>query len=421
MRSWATPSLSKLAHDELGDAPALALYNSRTDRVEETRPLGQARIYVCGITPYDATHLGHAATYVAFDLVVRAWREAGHDVRYVQNVTDIDDPLLERAKATGKDWTALAERETQLFRDDMAALSVIPPDVLAGAVESIPVIVDLIARLQRRGVVYDVDGDLYFDVTSDPTFGQVSRLAREQMIALFGERGGDPDRPGKRDPLDCLVWQQQRHGEPGWDTELGTGRPGWHVECAAIANHHLGTDFDLQGGGTDLVFPHHEMSAAESQVANPGTVFARAYVHQGMVGFAGAKMSKSLGNLVLASKLRADGHDARAIRLALLARHYRDEWEWDDEALEVSTSRLAAWSNAVRRGGPDARLAVDTVRTALAADLDAPAALAAVDAWASEAGEPADGAAELIVATVEASLGVSLQTHLSGSSGGGAP
>ncbi len=408
MRSWAVPSLTTTARDEVGDAPPLALYDARTGSMQETRPAGQARLYVCGITPYDATHLGHAATYVAFDLVVRAWREAGHDVRCVQNVTDIDDPLLERAKATGEDWGALAERETQLFRDDMVALSVIPPDVFAGAVESIPVIVELIARLQHRGAVYDVDGDLYFDVTSDPKFGTVSGLAREQMLTLFGERGGDPQRPGKRDPLDCLVWQQQRDGEPGWDTELGTGRPGWHVECAAIATHHLGTDFDLQGGGSDLVFPHHEMSAAESQVASPGTVFARAYAHQGMVGYAGKKMSKSLGNLVLASKLRADGVDPRAIRLALLARHYRSEWEWDDEVLEVATSRLAAWSHAVRRGGPDARNAVDRVRTALAADLDAPAALAAIDAWAGEAGAPADGAAGLIIAAVEASLGVSL-------------
>jgi len=417
MESWPAPRVPRLR----GQGPQLRLHDTPSGQIRPAATGSGASLYVCGITPYDATHLGHAATYVAFDLVVRAWREAGHDVRYVQNVTDIDDPLLERASAIGESWSALAERETQLFRDDMEALSVIPPDVFAGAVESIPVIVELIARLRHRGVVYDVDGDLYFDVTSDPTFGQVSGLAREPMLALFGDRGGDPDRPGKRDPLDCLVWQQQRDGEPGWDTELGTGRPGWHVECAAIASHHLGTDFDLQGGGSDLVFPHHEMTAAESQVANPGTVFARAYAHQGMVGYAGQKMSKSLGNLVLASKLRADGVDPRAIRLALLARHYREEWEWDDETLEVATSRLAAWSDAVRRGGPDARKAVATVRAALAADLDAPAALAAIDAWASEVvGEPVDGAPELIVATVEASLGVSLQTHLSGSSGGGA-
>ncbi|MBA3233089.1 MAG: cysteine--1-D-myo-inosityl 2-amino-2-deoxy-alpha-D-glucopyranoside ligase [Propionibacteriales bacterium] len=410
MQSWAPPPLSSAARDALGDAPELSLFDRRTGRIEKTRPADEARLYVCGITPYDATHLGHAATYVTFDLMVRAWREAGHRVHYVQNVTDIDDPLLQRAQATGMDWQALAERETQLFRDDMAALSVIPPDVYAGAVESIPLVVDLVGELQERGAVYAVDGDLYFSVTADPSFGDVSGLSRAEMLPLFAEGGGDPHRVGKRDPLDCLVWMQQRAGEPGWETELGTGRPGWHVECAAIATHHLGTGFDIQGGGSDLVFPHHEMSAAESQAARPGTVFAQAYAHQGMVGYHGVKMSKSLGNLVLASRLRADGIDPRAIRLALLARHYREEWEWTDEVLETGMARLALWSAAVRRGGPDSREAAAAVRQAMAADLDAPAALAEIDAWAHDDASPAMGADDLIVTTVEASLGVSLRS-----------
>ncbi|MBA2773405.1 MAG: cysteine--1-D-myo-inosityl 2-amino-2-deoxy-alpha-D-glucopyranoside ligase [Nocardioidaceae bacterium] len=413
MQSWASPPASPTVRSRLGDAPELSLYDRRTGRVEKTQPADEARIYVCGITPYDATHLGHAATFVAFDLAVRAWREAGHPVRYVQNVTDIDDPLLERAQTTGQDWQALARRETQLFREDMEALSVIPPDVFAGAVESMDLVVGLIQELQQRGAVYDVDGDLYFSVSSDPAFGDISGLSGEQMLALFGERGGDPDRPGKRDPLDCLVWQQQREGEPGWDSPLGTGRPGWHVECAAIATHHLGVGFDVQGGGSDLVFPHHEMSAAESQVARPGTVFARSYAYQGMVGYDGSKMSKSLGNLVLASALRADGVDSRAIRLALLQRHYRTDWEWTEDVLSAAQQRLARWSDAVRRGGPDARVTVATVRQGLADDLDAPTALAAVDAWVDDAlsgtrAEVADGAADLMAATVEASLGVTL-------------
>lgn len=413
MQSWAPPPASPSVRSRLGDAPELSLYDRRTGQVEKTQPADEARIYVCGITPYDATHLGHAATFVAFDLAVRAWREAGHPVRYVQNVTDIDDPLLERAQATGQDWQALAERETQLFRDDMAALCVIPPDVFAGAVESMDLVVALIQELQECGAVYDVDGDLYFSVSADPTFGDVSGLTREQMLSLFGERGGDPERPGKRDPLDCLVWQRQRPGEPGWESPLGTGRPGWHVECAAIATHHLGVGFDVQGGGSDLVFPHHEMSAAESQVARPGTVFARSYAHQGMVGYDGSKMSKSLGNLVLASALRADGVDSRAIRLALLQRHYRDDWEWTDAALSAGQQRLARWSDAVRRGGLDARATAAAVRQALADDLDAPAALAVVDAWVGDAltaadDDVVDGAADLIAATVEASLGVTL-------------
>ncbi|MBA2699623.1 MAG: cysteine--1-D-myo-inosityl 2-amino-2-deoxy-alpha-D-glucopyranoside ligase [Nocardioidaceae bacterium] len=413
MQSWAPPPVSTSARSRLGDAPELSLYDRRTGLVEKTQPADEARIYVCGITPYDATHLGHAATFVAFDLVVRAWRQAGHRVRYVQNITDIDDPLLERAHATGQDWATLAERETQLFREDMEALSVIPPDVFAGAVESMDLVVGLIQELRERGAVYDVDDDLYFSVSADPAFGDVSGLTRDQMLPLFGERGGDPDRRGKRDPLDCLVWQRHREGEPSWDSELGSGRPGWHVECAAIATHHLGVGFDLQGGGSDLVFPHHEMSAAESQAARPGTVFARSYVHQGMVGYDGSKMSKSLGNLVLASALRAEGVDSRAVRLALLHRHYRTDWDWTDAALLAGQRRLERWSEAVRRGGADARATAAAVRQALADDLDAPAALAAVDRWvddvlAGDGDDVVEGAADLVAATVEASLGVSL-------------
>jgi len=410
MESWAAPAVSTHAREVLGDAAELSLFDRRTGRVEKTRPGDVASLYVCGITPYDATHLGHAATYVAFDLVIRAWREAGHGVRYVQNVTDVDDPLLERAAATGEDWQALARRETQLFREDMAALSVIPPDVYAGAVDAIPQVIALIQRLQDRGAIYDVDGDLYFSVTADPAFGEVSGLTRDEMLALFGERGGDPDRPGKHDPLDCLVWVRQRPGEPGWDSAFGTGRPGWHVECAAIATEHLGTGFDLQGGGTDLVFPHHEMTASEAQAAWPGTAFAQAYVHQGMVGYAGKKMSKSLGNLVLASQLRRDGVDPRAIRLALLDHHYRTDWDWSHDLLVVAIARLDAWIAAVRRGGPDARATADAVRQALADDLDAPTALAAVDAWADDDGAQVDGAADLLAATIEASLGITLAT-----------
>ncbi|CAA9370018.1 MAG: L-cysteine:1D-myo-inosityl 2-amino-2-deoxy-alpha-D-glucopyranoside ligase MshC [uncultured Nocardioidaceae bacterium] len=408
MRSWPSPRHPTTVRDALGDAPELSLYDRRSGQVEKTRPADEARLYVCGITPYDATHLGHAATYVAFDLVVRAWREAGHQVRYVQNVTDVDDPLLERARATGEDWMALAERETQLFRDDMAALGVLAPDVYAGAVESIPLIVDLIGQLDARGAVYDVDGDLYFSVAADPAFGEVSGMTRHDMLPLFGENGGDPDRQGKRDPLDSLLWQRWRPGEPGWESPFGVGRPGWHVECAAIATHHLGVGFDLQGGGSDLIFPHHEMSAAASRVAFPGTEFAHSYAHQGMVGLRGAKMSKSLGNLVLASDLRRDGVDPRAVRLGLLAHHYRTDWDWTDETLTAGVERLQRWDAAVHRGGPDARATAATVRGSLADDLDAPAALAAVDAWAADSAEVVDGAADLLAATVEVSLGVSL-------------
>ena len=317
MRAWAPPEYPDAPFRELGPAPELRLHDTRTGEVRPTRPGDLARLYVCGITPYDATHMGHSATYTTFDLVIRAWRAAGHEIRYVQNVTDVDDPLLERARDTGEDWRALAERETDLFREDMAALSVIPPDVFAGAVESIPIIIELIEALHSRGAVYDVDGDLYFPVAADPHFAEVSGWTRDQMLEVFAERGGDPDRPGKRDPLDGLLWLRQRDGDPGWESPFGVGRPGWHVECAAIARTYLGSDFDVQGGGTDLIFPHHEMSAGHAQAAHPESAFAQAYVHQGMVGFEGHKMSKSLGNLVLVSRLRADGVDPAAIRLVL--------------------------------------------------------------------------------------------------------
>jgi L-cysteine:1D-myo-inositol 2-amino-2-deoxy-alpha-D-glucopyranoside ligase len=408
MRSWAAPPFSADLVQRLGPARQVALYDEQTGRVATIDIADTARLYVCGITPYDATHMGHAATYVAFDLMVRAWRAAGHLVRYVQNVTDIDDPLLERAAATGDDWQALAERETDLFRDDMRELSVIPPDVYVGAVESIPIIVEMIKDLQKRGAVYEVEGDLYFSVTSDPAFGAVSRMDREQMTALFAERGGDPERPGKRDPLDCLVWMRQRPGEPGWDGDLGVGRPGWHVECAAIAHEHLGVPLDVQGGGKDLVFPHHEMSASEAQVAYPGQPFARGYSHAALVGLGGEKMSKSHGNLVLVSRLRDHGEDPRAIRLALLSQHYRSDWDWTDDVLAEARKRLARWSEAVAFGGPDASSTVAEVRDRLADDLDAPGALAAVDAWVDSTAPVEDGAAELLAEAIENSLGISL-------------
>ena len=231
MRAWTAPEVPTLPIR----GPAVRLHNTSTNQLEDSGTGTEARLYVCGITPYDATHMGHAATYVAFDSLVRAWRNNGLDVHYVQNVTDVDDPLLERAEKVHVDWVELAERETELFRQDLMALRVIPPQEYIGAVESIGLVIDLIGRLQAEGSVYDVDGDLYFSVTADPTFGAVSGWDRETMTAVFGERGGDPDRPGKQDPLDCVIWRAERPGEPAWDSPFGRGRPGWHIECTAIA------------------------------------------------------------------------------------------------------------------------------------------------------------------------------------------
>jgi L-cysteine:1D-myo-inositol 2-amino-2-deoxy-alpha-D-glucopyranoside ligase len=370
-------------------------------------------MYVCGITPYDATHLGHAATYIAFDLVNRAWRDLGHDVRFVQNVTDVDDPLLERATATGVDWEQLAEEQIELFREDMTALRVIAPDDYIGAVESIPLAVELVQQLRERGAVYEVEGDLYFSVHHDPRFGQVSGLDESQMLELFRERGGDPDRSGKKHPLDCLLWQSERPGEPAWDSPIGRGRPGWHVECSSIALRFLGEEFDVQGGGSDLVFPHHEMSASEAQAAFEGLTFAKAYVHAGMVGYRGEKMSKSKGNLVFVSKLRELGVDPMAVRLALLAHHYRSDWEWTDADLQRAEESLASLRAAVEQPeGAATSALVPAVRQALADDLNAPLALTALQRWALATNEGADrsepGAGHVVRQLVDARLGVLL-------------
>ena len=406
MQAWTKPEIPVVP----GPARRLRLYDTASGGLVEVPPAadGPARMYVCGITPYDATHMGHAATYLTFDLINRLWRDAGHDVHYTQNITDVDDPLLERATATGVGWTDLAEREIQLFRDDMTALRVIPPQDYVGAVESISLVVEQIAALQQAGAVYDVDGDLYFAVKADPAFGSVSGYDASTMRALFAERGGDPDREGKRDPLDCLLWQHERPGEPAWDSQFGRGRPGWHIECCAIALEHLGMTIDVQGGGSDLIFPHHEMSASEAQCATGEHPFARAYVHQAMVGLNGEKMSKSKGNLVLVSKELQAGTDPMAIRLALLAHHYRTDWFWTPSDLLAAQKRLDIWRSAVaRRTAPSGPAAVDALRAALTNDLDTVAALAAIDHWSESNGDDPSAPA-LVAQALDALLGITL-------------
>lgn len=405
--SWPMPQLPVVP----GEGSRLSLYDTGSGSVRPTSPVSTARMYVCGITPYDATHVGHAFTYVTFDVINRVWRDAGIDVDYVQNVTDIDDPLLERAVATGQDWRAIADRETALFREDMAALNVLPPSAYIGAVESIPSVAHHVESLQELGAVYAVDSDLYFRVRSDPAFGSVAQLDEARMIEVFRERGGDPDRPGKEHPLDCLVWQSARPDEPAWDTPLGHGRPGWHIECAAIALDHLGMTIDVQGGGTDLAFPHHEMSASEAQVLRQEHPFARHYVHSAMVSWQGHKMSKSRGNLVFVSALRHQGIDPAGIRLALLAHHYRSEWSWTDLGLDGALERLALWRAAVEgSAGAPAEPVIAKVRDALADDLRTPEALDAIDAWARdsvESPQSSDAPAQ-ISALADALLGVRL-------------
>ncbi|MFF1410739.1 cysteine--1-D-myo-inosityl 2-amino-2-deoxy-alpha-D-glucopyranoside ligase [Streptomyces sp. NPDC058289] len=409
MHAWPASEVPALP----GKGRDLQIHDTATQGTITLAPGPVARIYVCGITPYDATHIGHAATYNAFDLVQRVWLDTKRQVIYVQNVTDVDDPLLERALRDNQDWTELAERETALFREDMTALRMLPPQHYIGAVEAIPGIVPLVERLRDAGAAYELDGDVYFSVESDPNFGKVSNLDAEAMRLLSAERGGDPDRAGKKNPLDPMLWMAARPGEPSWDGgSLGRGRPGWHIECVAIALDHLGMTFDIQGGGSDLAFPHHEMGASHAQVLTGEFPMAKAYVHAGMVALHGEKMSKSKGNLVFVSALRRAGVDPAAIRLALLSHHYRADWEWTDEVLAEAVARLERWRAAVSRpDGIPADDLVEEVREALSNDLNAPAALAAVDRWV-ERQLVTDGDDEsapgVVSRTVDALLGVAL-------------
>ncbi|TFD58407.1 cysteine--1-D-myo-inosityl 2-amino-2-deoxy-alpha-D-glucopyranoside ligase [Cryobacterium sp. Hh7] len=424
MRAWERPEIVSVP----GESSAPWLHDTKTDSLVLAQPRDAARLYVCGITPYDATHIGHANTYLAFDTLQRVWIDAGFRVHYAQNVTDVDDPLLERATATGVDWRDLAASQVELFRTDMQALSIIPPNDFVAVTEVIDEIAEAVAALRDAGLAYPVptddavagaDGqiaaDLYFDIAAAQantgwTLGEESNLDLVSMLRLFAERGGDPDRLGKRDRLDPLLWRASRAGEPAWESLVGAGRPGWHIECSVIALKELGTDFTVQGGGSDLIFPHHDMSAGHAEGLS-GHPLAGVYSHTGMVAYRGEKMSKSLGNLVLVSRLRARGIDPRAIRLALLNRHYRTDWEWTSSLLDEGVERLARWSTAFGAGATfgagasgSATAIVQSLRLALRHDLDTPEALRILDHAAADTVD----APELVHRAVHALLGVEL-------------
>lgn len=427
VKSWTSRPVPELP----GSMPQLRLFDTALKALVDIAPSGEQSMYVCGITPYDATHMGHAASYVAFDLLNRAWRDSGQRVAYVQNVTDVDDPLLERATATGVDWRELAASQIELFQTDMDALNVLAPNHYIGAVEAIPMIVPAIEQLIADELAYRVhgtdgepDGDVYYDVeaagkhSDSPDawmLGDISGLGEVEMLELFAERGGDPGRSGKRNALDPLLWRVAREGEPSWPgASLGDGRPGWHIECTVIAQKYLPAPFTVQGGGSDLVFPHHEMGAGHAYSLS-GVPLAHHYAHAGMVGLDGEKMSKSKGNLVLVSKLRAAGEEPPAIRLAILANHYRSDWSWTDEGFAQAKDRLKTW-RAARDVAPEGTAAelLTRMRAELADDLNAPGAIAAVDAWAAAAlnnstsTKPCARDTALVSDAVNALLGVEL-------------
>jgi len=414
MQSWPAAPIPALP----GRGPELRLYDTSDGQVRPVAAGPTATMYVCGITPYDATHLGHAATYLAFDLIHRLWLDLGHDVHYVQNVTDVDDPLFERANRDGIDWRDLAAREVALYRDDMTALRVLPPREYVAATDTVAEVVELVEKMLASGAAYVVDDaefpDVYYRADATLQFGYESGYDRDTMLTLFAERGGDPDRAGKSDQLDALLWRAERPGEPSWPSPFGPGRPGWHVECAAIALSRIGSGLDIQGGGSDLIFPHHEFTAAHAESVSGERRFARHYVHAGMIGWDGHKMSKSRGNLVLVSGLRAQGVDPAAIRLGLLAGHYRADRDWGPQVLEDATARLQRWRTATALpAGPDAADLIARLRQYLADDLDTPKALAALDGWTTDALEYGGHDAEApraVAAAVDALLGVDLSS-----------
>lgn len=405
MKSWAAPSFPNIPKA----SKPLTIFSTQAEALVEIPIKDRYQMYVCGITPYDATHLGHAATYLTFDLVVRYWKALGAEVNYIQNITDIDDPLLERANRDGVDWQELAHSQINLFRSDMEFLRVTPPTHYEGAVEAIPDVITAIESLATSNAVYEVESDKYFEVHKDAKFGTESHLTEAQMMKIFAERGGDPERVGKRDPLDALLWLAKRPGEPSWDSPFGAGRPGWHIECAAIAlKFAQSTDnfvIDIQGGGQDLIFPHHEMSTSQVRILT-GKDFARAYVHAALIGLDGEKMSKSRGNLVFVSELIKQGIDPMTIRWALLKRPYRSEYMWQRTETTQAELELTALKNKLKGEIPPTSELISKIYDYLANDLNSAAAITAINDWVVHDGSGGNG--EELTRVIDGLLGISL-------------
>ena len=407
MNPWPKPHIAPLSGLSF---PNLKLMNSK--KVMTTiEPATPFKIYVCGITPYDATHLGHAATYVAFDLINRYQHLAGNRLDFVENITDIDDPLLVRAKRDSIDWKVLAENQIDLFLTDMTALRVIPPSNLVTVTSSMKIIEDFITLLDQRGFLYQIENDHYFSVER---FLEDMPLSSDEAIKIFSERGGDPERAGKRHPLDPVVWMAHQGDDPSWESKFGLGRPGWHVECTAIAVHYLDSAnvdpiIQIQGGGSDLIFPHHYMSEQIVRAAY-GRGFANNYVHSAMIHLDGEKMSKSKGNLVFVSKLLSRGIDPMVIRWALLSGHYQQDRSWSDELLQKSISEVSLLRSALAQSEvAETKELIQSIISDLANNLDTPAALNRLIAWAkSSQSSPKVNESGLVSRGIDSLLGLAL-------------
>ena len=354
----------------------MRLYDTARRAVVAFEPPEHVLMYTCGITPYDATHLGHAATYLAYDVLQRRLIDLGHRVTCVRNVTDVDDPLFAKARQLGVHYLDLAAEEEARFDADMDALNTLPVAVRPRASSAIPDIRGFIGMVLDRGYAYTAGGAVYFDVSKFARFGTVGNYTRDEMLALARQRGGDVDNPDKRDPLDFVLWQPSAPDEPSWDTLWGPGRPGWHIECSALALRELGSTIHLHGGGTDLIYPHHECERAQSEAAT-GEPFVRHWMHTALISKDGEKMSKSLGNLVFIDALRKEW-DPAAIRVAIIGHRYRVEWEWDEELMPRSHAQLERWRSAAGSGGGDGDVLAQ-VRERLDDDLDTPGAFVVID------------------------------------------
>ena len=382
MLSWPDaympPALAGIKH------PTLQLFDSYKGKKVDI--LGeQSSIYICGITPYDATHMGHAATYLTFDLVNRYLKASGKNVSFVENITDIDDPLLERATRDNQDWRELAESQIELFREDMTSLGVLPPNAYRGVIESMDEIISTVAEMIATGKSYQLEGDIYLDLNQVDGAIENLPIALEQALKIFEERGGDPARAGKRHALDPLLWKARKGDDPFWEAPFGQGRPGWHIECTAIALKNLpkasSTSITLQAGGSDLIFPHHYMTALQAKALN-GIEFASCYSHSGMIGLDGEKMSKSKGNLVFVSKLRQEGVSPALIRIALFANRYSTDRMWSRELVDEANKLLTRLLSALSRQevAPTFEV-VQEIVNAISDDLNTPKVFDLLNTW----------------------------------------